>query len=390
IRVGVLSALFSLLRMMRTVAFDCPNAASNINAKTNSSTISIPEALPCKCFDLIVGSGDGGWVAIMLGRLGMSTTEVIETYLRIRTPIHDTYPYNDPQDRWQHNVMGPFFDISLQHLVTSRVESSASQEMIQENPSCFTVALAMHGETDEPRPALFRNYVSRQGNMPNCPIWLAMRAAASSTIFPPADLDSTSQKFVAASQFNFNNPVDVAISEAMELSKKPKISGSPISCLVSLGSGHPGVKPLCDSDLATTTIKLTQSAIGAHGNAYRRFREARDLDHKVYFRLNVEQGLQHDLLARISSGTVLTHTETYLRRPDMNKSIDNAVQCLVEGANGDTKENDSAPVDSMSGRDQRDFRHSKVFSYPHISPQTSQLPRTPLCHEYRNPPLSRS
>ncbi|KAH8798050.1 hypothetical protein DL96DRAFT_1477579 [Flagelloscypha sp. PMI_526] len=334
---------------MRRAALDCPELTSN-DARINSSTISVPEALPCKCFDLIVGSGDGGWIAIMLGRLGMSTTEVIETYLQIRASIHDTYPYNGHPDRWEPDAKGAFFDALLQLLVTSKVESGASQEMIQNNPSCFTLVCPSN---NAPHPALFRNYTGRQGSLPNCPIWIAMRAAASSVIFPPttftpANPKFPSQKFLGASQFNFNNPVDEAITEALELSRKRKISGPLISCLVSLGSGHPGFESLCDSDLARVTIQLTKSATSAHDKACRRFLEAEKLDHEAYFRFNVDQGLQQILLVDIPSGVVRTHTEAYLSSVDVDNLIEHAVQRLVETGKVDHQENHAGLIASTS------------------------------------------
>ncbi|KAH8823083.1 hypothetical protein DL96DRAFT_261887 [Flagelloscypha sp. PMI_526] len=376
IRVGVLSALFSLRIMMRQVAHDCAELASS-DVKANSSTTPIPEALPSKCFDLIVGSGDGGWVAIMLGRLGMSASEVIERYIDIRASIHDNYPYHGPQDHWQRDVMGSFFDTLLQLLVKEKVEHGASQEMMIEQPSCFTVALAMHGESTEPHPALFRNYVSRQGNMPNCPIWLVMRAAASSTIFPPAILASSSQKFLAASQFNFNNPVDAAISEAMELSKTLKISGSPISCLISLGSGHPGVESLCDSDLARVAIQLTMSATDAHEKAYRRFQDSENLDRDTYYRFNVDQGLQGGLLVHIKPGMVQTHTEAYHNKNEIKRLVDIAIALLdPETKRGEASRNvTSVPAHTSSSTGAE--RHSPAKSEP-IRIYTKELYRLDL------------
>ncbi|KAH8823090.1 hypothetical protein DL96DRAFT_1683274 [Flagelloscypha sp. PMI_526] len=381
IRVGVLSALFSLLIMMRRAAHDCPELASN-DTKADSSTISIPEALPCKCFDLIVGSGDGGWIAIMLGRLGMSTTEVIETYLEIRSSIHDTYPYNGPEEHWPRDVKGATFDALLKLLVRNRLESGASQEMIQQNPSCFTVALAMHGESNAPHPALFRNYIGRQANLPNCPIWFAIRAAASSTVFPSAHLSSGSQQFLAASQFNFNNPVDEAISEAIELAKILKVSGPPISCLISLGSGHPGVESLCESDLARATILLTKSASNAHEKACRRFQEVENLNRTTYFRLNVEQGFQQDLLLRITSGAVRTHTEMYLRKVDMENLMDHAVQYLIDVDKADVSENFAGPIASTS-RAYQGYSETSIANDMVLRVQNS-IPESVLIKTYIN------
>ncbi|KAH8826200.1 hypothetical protein DL96DRAFT_1276434 [Flagelloscypha sp. PMI_526] len=192
IRVGVVSALFSLLDMMRRAAHDCPDLA----ASTTSSSNNPPEALPCKCFDLIVGSGDGGWIAIMLGRLGMSTSQAIKNYLQIRKSVHDSYPYDAPLEEWQATSKASTFEALLQQLVVNQVESENADEMLQiPNPSCYVLALAMHRESDAPHAAYFRNYHARSGNVDNCPTWFAMRAAASSSIFPAAQIGSSGQRF---------------------------------------------------------------------------------------------------------------------------------------------------------------------------------------------------
>ncbi|KAH8813593.1 hypothetical protein DL96DRAFT_524936 [Flagelloscypha sp. PMI_526] len=54
--VGVMSCLLVLLDMRRRAARDCPELSSG-DRRTDSP---IPKALSYKCFDLIVGSGNGG------------------------------------------------------------------------------------------------------------------------------------------------------------------------------------------------------------------------------------------------------------------------------------------------------------------------------------------
>ncbi|KAH8823119.1 hypothetical protein DL96DRAFT_263072 [Flagelloscypha sp. PMI_526] len=328
IRVGVLSALHSLLIMMRRVAYDHPELVVS-HHKTGSSNV-IPEALPCKCFDLIVGSGDGGWIAIMLGRLGMSTTQTIGSYLQIRSSVHDSYPYDGPLDCWQPDSKAAIFEALLQQLVMNQVDSENAHEMLQiPDPPCYVVALAMHYESDAPHAAYFRNYITRKDNLPNCPIWFAMRAVGSSTIFPAAQISSTAQRFLAASELNFNNPVNEAISEAISIAKVRKIMGPALACLVSLGAGHPGVEALNESNLAKTTIRLTQDAARAHEYALQRLKEAPNLSPETYYRLNVEQGLQKDLLCGITQGVVTTHTEMYLRRIEVDDALGRLIESLI-------------------------------------------------------------
>ncbi|KAH8831017.1 hypothetical protein DL96DRAFT_805716 [Flagelloscypha sp. PMI_526] len=328
IRVGVLSALFSLLRVMRRVAYDRPDLAASDNKTISLS--SIPEALPCKCFQLIVGSGDGGWVAIMLGRLGMSTTQAIASYLQIRSSVHDSYPYNGPFDLWKRGSKAAIFEALLQQLVMTQVQNGNAQEMLQVvNPSCRVVALAMRCENDAAHPAIFRNYIARESSLENCPIWFAMRAVASSTIFPAAQLNPMAGKFLAASKLNFNNPVNEAIDEAIRIAESLRITCPPLVCLASLGAGHPGVEPLDESDLAKTTIRLTQDANKAHEQALGVLKKAPSLISASYARLNVDQGLQKELLGGIVQCAIISHTEMYLSRIEVDESIERIVGSLV-------------------------------------------------------------
>ncbi|KAH8827391.1 hypothetical protein DL96DRAFT_1248682 [Flagelloscypha sp. PMI_526] len=141
IRVGVLSCLFVLLDMMRRAAQDRPELTSG----ETKMDLSIPEALPYKCFDLIVGSGDGGWIAIMLGRLQMSTSQVIETYLYIRSSIHNSYPHRGSTSQWNPELQATFFNHLVKMTIMNNTQSRKSDEMLLTlDPACYVVALAMY------------------------------------------------------------------------------------------------------------------------------------------------------------------------------------------------------------------------------------------------------
>ncbi|KAH8800516.1 hypothetical protein DL96DRAFT_1636528 [Flagelloscypha sp. PMI_526] len=327
IRIGVLPELYSLLDIMRRVAQDRPDMTDSDN--TTGSSNKIPEAIPCKCFDLIVGSGDGGWIAIMLGRMCMSTTQVIETYVEIRASIHNTYPYNGPAGNWQPELKASAFEGFLRLMTASRIEGGAQEKLQMENPPCYVLALAMHGENNAPHPALFRNYVARTDNLPNYYIWFAMRAVASSTIFPPARMSPTGQSFLASSQFNFNNPVNEAISEAINIAKILNIARTPLAYLVSLGAGHPGVESLNKGELAEAAVRLTQGAERAHEQALKRLIEVSNLSDETYFRVNVQQGFQKELLSGITKEAILTHTSSYLRRFEVDQSMEKIVSQIT-------------------------------------------------------------
>ncbi|KAH8925946.1 hypothetical protein BT69DRAFT_1185417, partial [Atractiella rhizophila] len=43
----------------------------------------VEEVRPCDVFDLIYGTSTGGWIALMLGRLGMTVQECIRAWEQI-------------------------------------------------------------------------------------------------------------------------------------------------------------------------------------------------------------------------------------------------------------------------------------------------------------------
>ncbi|KAH8890752.1 hypothetical protein GQ53DRAFT_806764 [Thozetella sp. PMI_491] len=65
-------------------------------------------ARPCDWFHIIGGSGTGGLIAIMLGRLQMSVTEVIAAYEKICAAV-----YPDPEGRGGTTSQGPLLDADL-------------------------------------------------------------------------------------------------------------------------------------------------------------------------------------------------------------------------------------------------------------------------------------
>ena len=49
-----------------------------------------PRPKPCEYFDLIAGTGTGGLIAIMLGRLRMNLVECMEVYVRMTRKVFET------------------------------------------------------------------------------------------------------------------------------------------------------------------------------------------------------------------------------------------------------------------------------------------------------------
>ncbi|KAH8810434.1 hypothetical protein DL96DRAFT_1472981 [Flagelloscypha sp. PMI_526] len=297
---GVLSALEILRELMMRFSYDIED-----------------DVVPWKVFDLIVGSGDGGWVALMLGRLRMSVAHAIEEYQRIHSQIYHKGPAISAEER------AILFDNLLKDLV-ARVSTNTDPNEPLLSPlsemECLTVVPAMACE-NLAFPVLFRTYSAREFNfVQRCSVWSAMRAATNAPpLFPKYTVDG--QSYVTASRFGHCNPIVTALSEMQMM-----FSGAEISTIVSIGSGHPGPISYSDFDPGATAIKLANDAEQWSYQAAKYFQTQGE---KVYFRFNVDQGFQEYCSSKGEKYCVaLAHTRAYCARTEVNERLNAAVSSL--------------------------------------------------------------
>ncbi|KAH8813487.1 hypothetical protein DL96DRAFT_1505388, partial [Flagelloscypha sp. PMI_526] len=298
---GVLSALEILRELMTRVGYD----------------IGVQDVLPWKLFDMIVGSGDGGWVALMLGRLKMSIARTIEEYQSIHAQIHHTTFATSAEER------GLLYD----NLLKSFVERASTNENSDEpllsplsEAQCLTVVPAMASQ-NMASPVLFRTYSARNFHfIQNCTVRSAMRAATNVLpVFPEHIIDG--QSYVAASRFGHCNPISTTLSEARMM-----FPDADISTIVSIGSGHPGPIAYSESVPGATMIKLANDAEQWSSQAHKYF-QAQGGD--VYFRFNVDQGFQdYCLESGERYSAALAHTRAYCARTEVNERLNAAVSSL--------------------------------------------------------------
>ncbi|KAH8825601.1 acyl transferase/acyl hydrolase/lysophospholipase [Flagelloscypha sp. PMI_526] len=274
--------------------------------------------LPCEYFDLIVGSGDGGWIALMLGRLGMSASRTKTVYEEIHSFIHNDCASLDTTEK------AVAFELRLKKLVCDETKNSDPElEKLQEpkttEPRC-KVAVLTKAALNIGAPILLRTYRVRDNQTENYPAWTAMRACtARPNVFPHVELRG--HTLISAS-LGHNNPIESAMHEALAA-----FPNSRVDCIVSIGSGHPGHSELQPSNmdsLAKAALELAQgSELVSQEFAKRRHIEGRG---NTYFRFNVQQGLQ--AYAQAGYGSALAHTEAYLQDPAIGESLNDAISAL--------------------------------------------------------------
>ena len=128
-----------------------------------------------------------------------------------------------------------------------------------------------------------------------------------------------------------DNPVKYVVEEAKSL-----FAGRPISCVLSLGTGTAEVIGLEQPDAFQNL--LPQNLIGLlkdiadecekQSNAME-MQLHQDDNPDIYFRLNVDEGLQNVSLAEWDVlNEVEAHTLRYVERPDVEQKVDRLVQIL--------------------------------------------------------------
>src|SRR6266567_6210923 len=169
-------------------------------------------------------------------------------------------------------------------------------------------------------PILFRSYQSHETHL-HCKIWEAAWAtSAAPTFFKHIEIGNK-QPFVDGG-LGHNNPSRVVLDEAEAV-----FGTHQIGCLVSIGTGQaeitnikkPGfLQQILPTDVIKTLKAISTDCEGTHQEMLRLFGNSPN----IYFRLNVEQGMQGVELSDWEKMTsVEAHTTTYLGREEVKQKL---------------------------------------------------------------------
>ncbi|KAJ7105332.1 acyl transferase/acyl hydrolase/lysophospholipase [Mycena epipterygia] len=282
--------------------------------KTEGQLDTVPS--PCECFELIGGSGTGGIIALMLGRLRMSVKDAISAYDSLR-----------PQSKigFTEEFQASKFEDALKNIFKQERLEDISPDF------CKTFVCAMNPmNMNAGIPDLFRSYDTPDEPACECMIWEAARAtSATPGLFKPVEigLQGIKQLYVDGSIGN-NNPTSLLLEEA-----KLMYPRNSIVLVSSIGSGHPDViqisQPLSSSTMAKAVKMIATDCEKTHEETARKFRSTPN----TYFRFNVEQGMQGLEAQRWEkSSEVSAHTNAYLRRADTKSKLTEAVRVILNPA----------------------------------------------------------
>ncbi|KAJ7115726.1 acyl transferase/acyl hydrolase/lysophospholipase, partial [Mycena epipterygia] len=298
---GALSELLILDRMM-------------YRTKTEGQLDAIPS--PCECFELIGGSGTGGIIALMLGRLRMSVKEAILAYNSLR-----------PQSKigFAEEFQASKFEEALENIFNQE-----KMEDISPN-ACKTFVCAMNQmNMNAGIPTLFRSYDTPDEPANDCLIWEAARAtSATPGLFKPMmiGLSGIEQQYIDGCIGN-NNPTSLVLEEAKQMYPL-----RPVVLVSSIGTGYPDViripQPLSASAMTKAFKMIATDCERTHEDHTRKFRS----NPNIYFRFNVQQGLQgFEAQHWEKSSEVSAHTNAYLSMADTKSKLTQAVKVILNPA----------------------------------------------------------
>ncbi|KAJ7438759.1 FabD/lysophospholipase-like protein [Mycena latifolia] len=275
--------------------------------------------LPCEYFDLICGTSTGGLIALMLGRLRMSVEDAIQAYDTLAQEVFSETKHFGQDGKFKASQL----EAAIQKIVK---ENSASQDpkepmkdplgrdAIFRTFVCAQSAHAMRGNI----PVLFRTYDSPHERAATCTIWEAARAtSAAPTFFKRIEIGPTSRaEAFLDGGLGRNNPTGTLLEEAQLLFPNRRVA-----CVLSIGTGQRAL-PL---DVIHAMVAIATDCETTNQDMLKRFVG----DPGVYFRFNVEQGMQSIKLGQWERlGEVSSHTKQYMNEQSVSKKLGEVVNIL--------------------------------------------------------------
>ncbi|KAF8603736.1 FabD/lysophospholipase-like protein [Ceratobasidium sp. AG-I] len=290
--------------------------------------------LPCDLFDLICGTGTGGLVAVLLGRLRLPIVAAIECYVEIlnrgfvkkRLGI-----WLGTDDAFSATALeAAIGGIVARYL--GRADARMIEDLNQEGRLiCAMSADAIRAGT----PTFIRTYRVAANQGPDCTIVEAVRATmATPGMFKTASIveQKIKSRYVGGG-LGCNNATAHILAEV-----EVAFPGRPLATVLSVGSGQLRSASVPDrsrlsqflpSKLVQTLGSIAMDCEKTHQELSRRFEHTPNL----YFRFNAEQGMQdidQSDLARLPE--VRAHTQNYLKDAIINMRMDTMAKTITVGA----------------------------------------------------------
>ncbi|KAK3495948.1 hypothetical protein B0T13DRAFT_473804 [Neurospora crassa] len=286
---------------------------------------------PCDYFHLMGGTSTGGLIAILLGRLRMSTTEALKEYDNFAGKIFS---------RWNRRLdLSAKFDEKTLVKVVQTIVKERGEDPLMKDPKgdpligkAFVCAQRSGNIAAIRRIRAYQHGQAEESDR-NITIDEAARAtSAAPTFFKPAKI---SDEELIDGAIGCNNPTEEVIHEAAEVLDKT----CKIGCVLSLGTGFRNKSLKSVGNLPLASLAWAKRMMGllkeettdcerAHRDAEKRFTDFPD----TYFRFNVPDVADQVKLHKYKKIPLLKEATTrYLETPAVKEWIEKVVDILTKG-----------------------------------------------------------
>ncbi|KEP45484.1 calcium-independent phospholipase A2-gamma, partial [Rhizoctonia solani 123E] len=282
---------------------------------------------PYEHFDLIAGTGTGGIIACMLGRLRMPVEKAKLEFAKLAEDV-----FKDKKISGTTMYKGTKLQEALKTLVREATgDEGETMNEDREGGACKTVVFAMaRHNLNAGLPVLFRSYTVTTNPGPDCTIREALYATmAHPELFKGIDIleSSVPQSFIGG-ELGCSNPLAHVLAEVNRI-----YPGCQVACIISIGAGHARTIQVP----SLSRWRRTQDVIVMKEMAVDSERVTEDIAMRfqnisgVYFRFNVDQGMQNMKDGSWERmGAAMQHTRAYMQRTEPNQKLDQAARATME------------------------------------------------------------
>ncbi|KAL1841262.1 hypothetical protein VTJ49DRAFT_7264 [Mycothermus thermophilus] len=291
---------------------------------------------PCEYFHLIAGTSTGGLIAIMLGRLRMSTKEALDAYDEFAARIFCK------ENRKKYRLSDKYFATPLKEIVQGIVKDRGLGELMwdPEQPEKGKAMVCVMPLQNVGNARVIRTFPGDEGIDDqwdrNILIWEAARATtAAPTFFKPQVIGG--EAYVDGA-LGANNPVDYLLREAIQEFG----SWRRLGCVVSIGTGTREVG-LSDGPLEQRRafmvagkimrlVRVMKATLTDSETEHQRLSARLGSSPGAYFRFNVPQAAEKIALDNyLQIPELKTMTSEYLREVDVAVQVQAVAKGLNEG-----------------------------------------------------------
>ncbi|KAH8817561.1 ankyrin repeat-containing domain protein [Flagelloscypha sp. PMI_526] len=274
------------------------------------------EVRPSDMFDIIGGTGIGGFNAVLFVRLKMTIGQAIRSH-RILERVFQS-------DAWKNKnqqACSETLNIALDEMINvSDVENSLDSPFAEKNPKtkCFVCVINPAAATS---CRLLRNYRSRKDQAPRCTIRQVLHATLSNHAQLPA-VCIEEELFISALN-GYANPTHMLVKELGNAYTK----GTHVACVVNVGAGDLGIQPLTSQTNAEELAGLLRSCQLVADDVAS---QCHDLG-AFFFPFSVTSGLgEESCLSENEISRVKGLTKAYLSTDEISTRLDDLEERLSE------------------------------------------------------------